>query len=139
MAWNYSGDPADSDLDNLRFSIQDTDTGDQQFQDAELNFLLTDAGSVRGAAVEAVRKLIAKYSRQVTKAVGDLRLNLSDRVTHYKMLLKEMQYALTLATGGPVVGGLSKSRKKTVELDSDRVIPDFERGQFDHPGTGDIE
>ncbi len=135
MAWTYSGDPADSDRDALRFCIGDTDTGDQQMNDAELDFLLTQKGSVAGAAVEAVRKLIAKYSRQVNKSVGDLRLSLSDRVKSYKMLLRELQAALNLKTGGPIAGGISLARKDTVKENTDRVVPDFERGKFDHPGT----
>lgn len=137
MAFTYGGDPANSDLEALRFSIGDTDSTDQQFQDAELNHLLTAKGSVPGAAVEAVRRLIAKYARQVNKAVGDLKVSYSDRVKGYQILLKEKQRELALSNCSPVAGGISKARKLTVEQDSDRVHPSFERGQFDHPGTGD--
>lgn len=136
MAFTYSGDPADSDRDNLRFTIGDTDSGDILLQDAELDFLLTQRTSVKGAAVEAVRRIIAIMSRQVTKAVGDLRLNLSDRVKNYKILLNELQTSLSLGVAGPIAGGISRSRKETVVQDTDRVIPDFEKGQFDHPGSG---
>lgn len=136
MVWTYSGDPAASDRDALRFCIGDTDSGDEQMQDAELDFLLTENGSVPGAAVAAVRKLIAKFARQVNKNVGDLRLSLSDRVKNYKILLKELQTSLALRTAGPVAGGISRARKETVVQDTDRVIPDFEKGQFDHPGVG---
>jgi len=136
MAFTYSGDPAASDLDNLRFTIGDTISTNVLLNDAELNSILATNTSVKGAAVVAVRRIIAIVSRQVTKAVGDLRLNLSDQIKHYKLLLSELQYSLTLSQGGPVAGGLSKSRKQTVEEDTDRVVPDFERGQFDHPGVG---
>ena len=136
MVWTYSGDPATSDRDELRFCIGDTDSGDEQLQDAELDFLLTQRSTVKGAAVSAVRKLIAKFSRQVNKNVGDLRLALSDRVKNYKLLLRELQDSLALGVAGPVAGGISRARKETVVQDTDRVIPDFEKGQFDHPGSG---
>lgn len=40
MSWSYSGDPADSQLDELRFIIQDTDTGLQLLSDEELGYLI---------------------------------------------------------------------------------------------------
>lgn len=138
MAFTYSGDPADSDLDNLRFTIGDTDSGNFFLQDAELNFLLTQRTSVKGAAVEAVRRIIALVAKQVTKSVGDLRINLSDRLKNYKILLKELQSSLALGVAGPIAGGISRARKQTVDKDTDRVIPDFEKGQFDHPGVGNV-
>lgn len=136
MTFTYSGDPAASDLDNLRFTVGDTISTDVLLTDEELNSILVTNTSVKSAAVVAVRRILAIMSRQVTKAVGDLRLNLSDRMKHYKQLLGELQYSLTLSQGGPVAGGISRSRKQTVEEDTDRVIPDAERGQFDHPGVG---
>lgn len=138
MAFTYDGDPAGSDLAALRFSIGDTDSNDQQFQDAELTYLLTTYGSVEKASVEAVTRLIAKYARLVDKAVGDLKMSYSQRVKQYKTLLAERRRELLLAKGGGVVaGGLSKTRKRSVAQDTDRVEPAFERGQFDHPGVNE--
>ena len=136
MAFTYSGDPSASNRDDLRFTIGDTLSSDVLLTDAELDSILASNTSVKGAAVVAVRRIIAIAARQVTKSVGDLRLNLSDRVKQYKILLKELQYSLSLSTAGPIAGGISKSRKETVKEDSDRVIPDFQKGQFDIPGAG---
>jgi len=139
MAFTYSGDPSNSNLENLRFTIGDTDSDDQQFQDAELNHLLTEQGSVKSAAIEAVRRLIAKYSRRVDKTVGDLKLSYSQRVKHYQSLLQQLKTSQAISTGKPVAGGISKSRKRTVEQDDDRVEPAHTRKQFDHPGQTTIE
>lgn len=136
MTFSYSGDPSDSDRDNVRFTTGDTISTDVLLTDEELDSILATNTSVKGASVVAVRRIIAIVARQVTKAVGDLKMNLSDRIKNYKILLSELQRSLVLSTGGPVAGGLSASRKETVEEDTDRVIPDFEKGQFDHPGTG---
>lgn len=137
MAFTYS-DPSNSNLEEVRFLIGDTDSTDQQFQDAEITYLLTSEGSVTAAAVAAVRALIAKYARKVNKSVGDLRLSYSDRTAHYKDLLKTLQARQGLKTAAPIAGGISKARKETVEQDTDRVVPFAERDQFDHPGTPDF-
>ena len=39
MTWSYSGDPASSDRDAIRFYIGDTDTTLQLLQDEDIDFL----------------------------------------------------------------------------------------------------
>ena len=46
------------------------------------------------------------------------------------------QGGVTRASAGKLyVGGISKADKKSVEGDTDRVVPRFERGQFRYEGT----
>ena len=40
MTWAYSGNPATSDLDQVRFTLQDTDTSFQLLANEEINFLI---------------------------------------------------------------------------------------------------
>ena len=40
MSWSYSGDPAASDSDQVRFYVQDTDSGRPLLTDEEIAFLL---------------------------------------------------------------------------------------------------
>jgi hypothetical protein len=76
MTWTYSGDPGDSELDEVRFLIQDTDTDDQLLSDEELTYLLNSYGDPYSAAIAAVVSLIGKASRSVeeSKKVADLSL-----------------------------------------------------------------
>lgn len=134
MTWTYGGDPENSDRDAVRLLIGDTDTNDQQLTDAEVDYFLSKSSSVYRAAISAVRALIAKYARKVTKAVGDLRLSLSDRLGAYEALLEQLQ-ADRGAAALPHAGGISVDRKDDVEEDTDRVTPSFERDQFSYPGT----
>lgn len=135
MTWTYTNDPSSVQLDELRLLIGDIDSADPQLTDEELNYLLSSEGSVRPAAMEAVRLLLAYYARLVDKSVGDLRLSYSQRKDQYEGLLAQLQYQTALRTAGPLIGGISKGRKETVDANPDRVAPAFRRDQFDHPGA----
>jgi len=134
VAWTYTNDPENVQLDALRLAIGDLDGSDPQLTDEELNYYLTEEGSTIKAAIAAVQGLIALYARKVDKSVGDLRLNYSQRLTSYEKLLKQLQ-TKGITGVAPVAGGISKARKATVEEDTDRVAPAFRRDQFAHPGT----
>ena len=124
MTWSYSGDPSASDKDAVRFTIQDTDSSDQQMSDEEVNWLLTEYGSVRAAAIAAARTLAAKYARSVDKAVGDLRLSLSQKHAHYQSLVAQLEKSSAIIAI-PWAGGISAADKQAYEDDSDRVRPKF--------------
>jgi hypothetical protein len=77
MTWSYSGNPASSSLDEIRFLIQDTDTTDQLLSNEEINYLSGAYGDPYSAAVACVVALIAQASRSIeeSKTVGDLSLS----------------------------------------------------------------
>lgn len=137
MLYTYSGDPAASNLDKVRFLIGDTDvTSDPQLTDAEINAMLTDnAGNAYSAAIACVEALISKYSRKVTKSVGDLSISYSDIVGNYRELLAGLRRRATVQICTPYAGGISISDKQTDEADSDRTQPSFYRGMHDEGGT----
>lgn len=76
MAWTYSGNPGASDLDEVRFLIQDTDITAQLLSNEELTYLIASYEDPYSAAVAAVVALIGKAARQEeeSKKVGDLSL-----------------------------------------------------------------
>ena len=135
MSWTYSGDPAASDADAVRFLIGDTSTTDQQLQDAEIAYLLTTEGSVYRAAAQAARSIGAKYARLVDKSVGDLRLSYSQRAASYEKLAASLVARATTRTATPYAGGISAADKALDEQDTDLAKPAFTVGQFDFPGT----
>ena len=92
MAFTYGGDPAASDLAAIRFLIGDTDTDDQLLQDAEINWIRTNAGrSVYQAAHDCCYTIASKFSRLATsKSVGDLSLSYSDRAKAFFELAERL-------------------------------------------------
>lgn len=137
MTWTYTESPATSDRDWVRFEIGDTDTTDQLLSDEEIASLITDRGSKEAAALAAAEGLAAQFARKVTKAVGDLRINYSDLAKQYRELAKSLKTKAGLRKARPIAGGISISRKDTVEADTDRVKPWAERDQFRHPELND--
>ena len=77
MAWTYSGDPAGSTSDAVRFLIGDTDTTNQLLLDAEITYLLAQwDNSPYVAAAHGCDSLAAKFAAKsdYSKSVGDLSL-----------------------------------------------------------------
>jgi hypothetical protein len=131
--FSYSGNPSASDLDALRFAIMDVDSADPQLSDAELNYLLTQKGSVQAAAIAACQRLITKYSRFVDSRFGPSSEANSQRVTMYKTTLAELRREAGTSCV-PFAGGISKSSKDAYNADNDRVAPFFGRDKFSNPG-----
>lgn len=135
MTWTYGGDPANSDRDAVRLLVGDTDTNDQQLTDEEVTYFLTEEGEVKRAAVRSARAIGARYARLVDKAVGDLRQSYSHRQRHYEDLATRLDREASVSTALVYAGGISDADKTTVEEDTDRVKPSFEREMHDHPGS----
>lgn len=129
MAWTYNPLIL-SDTDHVRLLIGDTKSTDPQLQDEEIDFLLTEHGAVRSAAIAACRTLAAKYARLCDKWVGDLKILASQKQLHYTRLM-EMLSASNLSAV-PSAGGISIAQKTAYEGDTDRVQPAFRRGMDDN-------
>lgn len=137
MQWSYSGDPATSNLDMVRFLIGDTDYSDQQLGDPEINAALVTCGAnVYRTAIFCVGGLIGKFSRLCSKSMGDLQISYSDVVKNYKELLRRLQAQASAQAVAPYAGGISVVDKQVDEEDTDRVAPAFYTGMHDYPGSG---
>jgi len=135
MTWTYSGDPGASDLDEIRFLIQDTDTNDQLLTDEELTYLFTTYGEAYSAAVAAVGVLIANASRvaEESKRVGDLSLSVKSgaRVDQWKALMASLQAErFRRFPAAPVAN--ANSLLPTSRRDVEDESTDFVVGQMDN-------
>lgn len=135
MTWSYTGNPSDSNKDEVRFLIGDTDFDDQLVEDEEINYAIAVEANNTLAAIRIARALAGKFSRKVDKSVGDLRLSYSQQAKNFRELAKFLENSNSTATIPiPYAGGISRSNKKTVREDSDRVPGSFSRGMHDDPG-----
>lgn len=142
MTWTYSGDPASSSRDAVRFTIGDTNVNDQQLQDEEIDYNLTldTPESVLRASIRSVIAIIALVARQVSQGAGRLSKSFSDRLGHYKDLLATLQDEFSTTGGGLVsfyAGGLSESEEDSDKDDDDLRQNQFEVGQDDNPLVGE--
>lgn len=135
MTWSYSGNPGATNLDHIRFLIQDTDTTDQLFSNEELTYLFNSYGDAYSAAIAAVTTLIAKGSRvaEESKTVGDLSLSVKSGalVTQWETLLKYLKAErFRLSPAAPVIN--SNAIVPTVERVEEDESTDFVVGQMDN-------
>jgi len=111
MTWSYSGDPASSPKDGVRFFVQDTIAADPQISDEEIAFLLSDENdAVIRAAARSAEAIAAKYARQVDKSVGGLSLSAGRRQEKYEKLASRLwSRSGTTGVGAPLPysGGLT--------------------------------
>lgn len=144
--FSYSGAPTSTDLLELvRLAIGDTDKTRQLYQDQTINAVLAIQPDVTKAACALVRGLIARFSRDVDKDIGETSIKASQRVAHYRALLADLQAGGSgLLPGGdgtgvpnttPYAGGMSISEAESMAEDTDYVQNAFGVGRDDHPGT----
>lgn len=131
MTWSYSGNPADSDRDAVRFHIGDTDTTDQQLTNEEIAYILSNvAADVFGAAAECAMAIAAKYARRIDRSAAGISSPLTQKFEHYKQLAMELakraNREVTMSVGGIVLAD-----KDTLDLDTAAVQPSFRMGQDD--------
>ncbi len=100
MTWSYSGNPASSDSDAVRFLVADTDTTDQLVSNEEIAYLLTTYNEPAFASIAAARAIAAKFARQSdqSRGVGDLSLSesFSQKSQQYNQLADHLN---SLANG----------------------------------------
>ena len=142
MAWSY--DPTDLNtttasgrLNTVRLLVGDTDTTDQQVQNEEVTFSLTENGNnVYYSGAWVARAIASKYSRKVnTELSGALKADYSDLVTHYNSLADNLEYQgkTSGASVGVIAGGITKSTVEAVRQNTNRIEGSFRRDRFKNP------
>lgn len=133
MSWTYSGNPAASNRDFVRFLTGQTSSDDAVIMnDEELSFLLVQRPNPYFAAAMAAERLAVRYGNTVrSKTVGDLTLNYGERETHYRTLSGELRRQGMTQNIRPFVGGSSISDVDARKEDTDRVQGAFSVGMDD--------
>lgn len=103
--FSYSGDPANSDVDELRFLIQDTDPGLPLLSDEELEFLverwLPRYDSLTYVAAVAAAAIARKFTGIVTVSADGVSINTADLTSKYR----DMAVALRAEYVAGQIGG----------------------------------
>lgn len=143
MTFTYTGSPSNDStqgqVDAIRFlSGLTSSSGAVVVQDEEIAFLLSQSGSIYGAAASASEQAAVRYGGMATsKTVGDLSLTYADRAVEYKARATSlrMQSAMRSQVYG---GGISVADKYTQETNTDRVAPEFRRDMDDNRRVGSV-
>ena len=132
MTWNYDGDPADNERDEVRYLAGDTDTNEQLKTDEEIAYAIAEEANIKGAAANICEAIAAMFSREVSTkagASGELRLDLQQKAEAYAARALGLRKA-AMAYATPICGGISIDDKDDQVDDTDRVKPFFKRDMF---------
>lgn len=132
MTWSYSGDPAASDLDAVRFYTGDTNSARELLQNEEINFTLAAHSNQRLAAAVCADAIAAKFAREADQRVGDISKSLSQVSKAFYALATRLR-AEVGKRAAPRFPAASKDWKQTQREDTDLVQPAFSVGQGDNP------
>lgn len=128
--WTYTGQPADSNTDAVRFLMGDTDPSDKLVGDEEIAFALTNEGDIFAAASLVCDHLAARFAREADTSVGgEIQRALSQRSAAFAARAKELRTKLTRRAGF-YAGGISIADRDTNEDDTDWARGGIQRGQF---------
>ncbi len=111
--WTYSGDPANSRLDELRFWVQDTDPELQLLSDEECLYLLgtwlPKTNSIVFTAAVACEVIAAKYTGDISVSADGVSVATSELQERYIRLaarLREQYKADYASATGPIMTGI---------------------------------
>ena len=142
MAWTYNSAELNTTTEagrrnTVRLLVGDTDTLDQQVDDAEVLFSLAQSNNgVYFAASWIARAISSKYARRVTTEIsGSLKAQYSDLMKHYSSLADKLDYQgkTSGAVVGILAGGVTKSKVNSVRQDTNRIEGSFRRDRFKNP------
>jgi hypothetical protein len=136
MTFTYT--PGDtSSATRVRLLLGDTDPDaplQQRLENEEITDLLTISGGYRAAAAAAADALAAKFARLASsKRMGQASLEWR-RFEQLSSLAKTLRSSVSLAAV-PFAGGISIAQRNTLDQDTDRVVPSFQKGMMDNPST----
>lgn len=139
MGWTYSGDPANSDNDTVRFLVADTDTNDQLISDEEIAYLLDEHGDTMLAAIGAAEQLAYKFAREVSHSGDGLSYSASDLHKHYLAVadrLKQVHRRARAKAARPYAGGISWAERDKDDHDDDLIQTHIRSHDMDNPRAG---
>lgn len=142
MAWSYDSSDLDTGteagrINVVRLLVGDTNTLDQQVQNEEIVFALSQNGdNVYYAAGWISRTIASQYARKVDVELdGALSAKYSDLAKQYAALSDRLEYQGKKSSAGlgVLAGGITISGVNAARDDDDRIGGSFRRDRFYNP------
>jgi hypothetical protein len=137
MPFSYNpSELATNEVYQVRAELQDTDPKDQQLQDEEIAYALTQERNFWAGCARCAEMIGRRILRQ-----ADVRLGRSMQVQYTKMAeqyfnMARMLRSKAMGTVAPYVGGMLAADKLTIGQDSGLVAPMFTKTMMENPWTG---
>jgi hypothetical protein len=104
MAWTYSGDPANSEVDGYRFKVHDTIATEPILQDEEIQYVLDTYTSENLRLYKLYEAIYLYFLRGVKRTLGPQQEDPTGRQQMAKNFLDDYRKKMTLA-GTPTSTG----------------------------------
>ena len=137
---SYSGDPSASDLDWVRFTIQDTGpnfSGEPWYwADSEINGVI----AVEGTALLAAIAILYAWARRIAHSpnfrIGRFSEDWDEAAKTMNAKADELKEQAQVGVTGAYAGAISEADKTAKRANTDRTQSSFRRRQFDNPNAG---
>lgn len=142
MTWSYDatalGTSTEAErINTVRLLVGDTDTNDQQVQNEEIVFALSEYNNrVYYAAAWIAKAISSQYARKVTTKIdGALSAEYNDLSEKYRKLSETLEYQgkKVAAELGVDAGGIRVNEMETADQLENRLKPAFSRTKFKNP------
>lgn len=134
MSWSYSGDPSESAMDAVRFTIADTLAENAYVTDEEILWALSQSEqNVSAASVIVARALSAQFSTLSDEEIGPLKFKYAERAKNYEKIANRLESSSSSSQqnlSGLYGGGIEVSDKLQNQYDTSLVQPRLFRDQF---------
>ena len=131
MAFTWTGDPGASEIEAVRWEINDIDSTKPKFQDAEIQYALDQESSKYNAAARLCEQLQVRYTDAASRTMGPLKVDMGAQAKTYAEKAKALRKR-AVAYGKPYAGGASIAKEELFEADSNLKQPIFEKGMMDN-------
>jgi hypothetical protein len=143
MSWTYTGNPASSAKDAVRFTIADTLVENSYVTDEEIAWALAQSGNnVPSASAIIARALSAQFSTLSDEEIGPLKFKYAERAKNYEKIATRLESQSTSSQvnlSGIYGGGINVADKLQNEQDSSLVQPRLFRDQFKPVNVVDVD
>lgn len=98
MAWTYSGDPMESEIDRYRFLVGDTNALEPLLQDEEIQFILDGEEDEKARLAQLFGRLVLIFSRMPSsRSLGPMAEAYKDRLFWFKQQYAYYQSSAVMA------------------------------------------
>lgn len=137
--WTYSGDPSDSNLDEVRYRAGLIKEDEPYATNEEINFCISTESNNIAAAALACENVAAMLAREVDLRAGpggELSLKMSQSADAFRARAKALR-KMSVGYAAPWSAAISVDEKNEQLDDDDRVLPVFTRDMFDKDDDND--
>lgn len=138
MTWTYSGDPASSDEDAVRFLIGDTVSSEKLVEDEEITWTVSQWNDIYMAAAAVCDAISASYAVEGNVSADGMSFSGLDVASSFAKRASQLRRmsGWQRQASEPYVGGISWAERVKADQDSDLIAPYFRSHQHDHPESG---